>query len=243
MSFTRLRCEQSLNTRLFLLLVLLLPALASAERAGDSGSFSSPTLRLHEQAEELYRNGHPERAYFIYVNELAVIGDKYAQYMAGYMCLNGKGVPRDPIKASAWYRLAAERGAPEFVEVRDQLLESMSEAQRDDSDIAFLKLRQEYSDLAIALGYLSDERELLDERSTGSHLNSNSSSITVIDPRTGVTMTRSEYVGRLESRIQVRLDYITARLGIDRLEADMNDREFADLSARVDAYLQVIDDR
>lgn len=232
-----------MNTRLLLLLVLLLPVLASGQRAGDSRSFNSPTLQLHEKAEELYRNGHPERAYFIYVNELAAVGDKYAQYMAGYMWLNGKGVPRDPIKASAWYRLAAERGSPEFVEVRDQLLESMSEAEREDSDIVFLKLRQEYSDLVLALGQLSNERKLLDERSAGSHLSSNSSSITVIDPRTGVTMTRSEYVGRLESRMQVRLDYITTRLGIDKLEADMNDREFADLSARVDAYLQVIDDR
>lgn len=232
-----------MNIRLWLLLVLLLPALVHAAGADQSRSHYSPILRLHEKAEELYRSGHPERAYFIYVNELAAIGDKYAQYMAGYMWLNGKGVPRDSIKASAWYRLAAERDSPEFVEVRDQLLESMSEAEREESDAEYLRLRQEYSDLVIAMEQLGSERVLLNERPTGSHLSSKSSSITVIDPRTGMTMTRSEYVGRLESRMQVRLDYIAAKIGIDRVEPGMSDREFATLAEQVNAYLQVIDDR
>ena len=70
-----------------------------------------------------------------------------------------------------------------------------------------------------------------------------SSSITVIDPHTGVTITRSEYVGRLESRIRLRLDFITKTLGIERVEPDMSDREFEALAAKVDNYLQVINDR
>ena len=43
--------------------------------------------------------------------------------------------------------------------------------------------------------------------------------------------------------MQVRLDYITARLGIDPVKADMNEREFAELSRRVSDYLELIDDR
>jgi hypothetical protein len=232
-----------LNFRIPLLLILLLPCLAVAASLGETRASDSPTLRLHEKAEDLYRNGHWQRAYFIYVNELAAIGDKYAQYMAGYMWLNGKGVPQDPVKASAWYRLAAERDSPEFVEVRDQLLESMSEADRQASDEAFIALRQEYSDLVLALGHAREERELLNTRPTGSRLSGNSSSITIIDPRSGLTITRSEYVGRLESRIRLRLDFVARTLGIEPVEPDMSDREFEALVAKVDAYLQVINDR
>ena len=232
-----------MNFRIALLLLLLLPGLAVAVNLGEVRPTDTSSLRLHEKAEGLYRDGHWKRAYFIYVNELAAIGDKYAQYMAGYMWLNGKGVPRDAVKASAWYRLAAERGSPEFVEVRDQLLESMSEADREASDDAFVALRHKYSDLVIALGQLRNERELLNARPTGSRLTGNSAPVTVIDPRTGVTMTRSDYIGRMESRMQLRLDFITRTLKIDEVEADMDDREFEALAGQVDAYLKIINDR
>ena len=223
--------------------MLLLPAIAGAASLGETRASNSPTLRLHEQAEDLYRNGHWQRAYFIYVNELAAVGDKYAQYMAGYMWLNGKGVPRDEVQASAWYRLAAERGSPEFVEVRDQLLESMSEADREASDADFIGLRQKYSDLVLAMAHAREERELLVTSSTGSRLASNSSSVMIIDPRSGITMTRSQYFGRLESRIRLRLDFITRTLGIEPVEPDLSDREVEALAAKVDDYLQVINDR
>ena len=235
--------ESNLNFRIVLLLVLVLPALGWAEAPPDARSIHSPTLRLHQKAEELYSAGHFQRAYFIYVNELAAVGDKYAQYMAGYMNQYGKGVPQNVIRASAWYRLAAEQGAPQFVELRDQLLESMSEDMRLESDAEYLALRRKYSDLVIGIAQLREVRELLNERSTGSHLSANSSSITVIDPRSGVTMSRSEYVRRIEARMQYLYDYITGRLDIDPVEPGLSDREFEDLAAQVDTYLQVVDDR
>jgi hypothetical protein len=231
----------------FLSIVVLLSVLgsqAAADQAlGDSRTFDTPTLRLQAKAEEQYRNGHWERAYFIYVNDLAAVGDKYAQYMAGYMWHHGKGKPQDPVRASAWYRMAAERGAPEFVEVRDQLLESMSESERLASDQIYITLRQTYSDLVLALAQLRKEREVLNERPTGSRLSGSSSTVTIIDPRTGVSITRGEYVRRIETSMQRRLDYITAKIGIDTVEADMSDREFEQLVDQVNAYLQLIDDR
>jgi hypothetical protein len=230
-------------TRIVLLLVVLLPVLGWADGARDTRSIHSPTLRLHQKAEELYNSGHFQRAYFIYVNELAAIGDKYAQYMVGYMTQYGKGVPQNAIRASAWYRLAAEQGAPQFVELRDQMLESMSEAMRLESDAEYLALRQKYSDLVLGMAQLREVRDLLDERVTGSHLSANSASITVIDPHTGVTISRSEYLRRIESRMQVLYDYITKKLDIDPVKPGLSDREFAALAAQVDAYLQVVDDR
>jgi hypothetical protein len=233
-----------LNIRIVLLLVLMLPGFGWADSAGNARSAYVPTLRLHEQAEELYSSGHFQRAYFIYVNELAAIGDKYAQYMAGYMNHYGKGVPRNLVQASAWYRLAAEQGAPQFVELRDQVLESMSEDMRLESDAEYLALRQKYGDLVLAMAQLRELRELRNERSTGSHLSSNSSAaVTVVDPRTGVTISRTEYMRRIESRMQVLYDHISGRLGIAPLEPGLSDREFEALTSQVDNYLQRIDDR
>ncbi len=230
--------------RVVILVFLLYAAAAVQPAVAQDRSSDLSTLRLHQKAEELYQNGHFERAFFIYVNELAAIGDKYSQYMAGYMCLHGQGTRQDPVRASAWYRLAAERGAPQFIELRDQLLESMSDAERALSDDAYIKLRLKYSDLALALGHLRDERRLIESGTTGTRLNDGyPGPITVVDSRTGAPMTREEYVVRIEERMQVRLDFITEHMGIEPVEATMGDREFRLFSERVLDHLRVFDDR
>ena len=231
-----------MNHKHILLLILLALAPVSVTQAQGRG-FDSSTLRLQAKADNLYRQGHWERAHFIYVNELAAKGDKYSQYMAGYMCLHGKGVERDKIQASAWYRLAAEREGPEFVAMRDQLLESMSEEDKLASDAIFVDLRQRYSDLVLMLDDLEEEREAMNETPTGSRLSGGPSSITVIDPKTGDTIARSEYLRRLEKRMQVRLDYVADKLDSEPLEPDMSDQDFGALRERVMAYLQVVNDR
>ena len=232
-----------MNHRIIVVLFVLL-ALAPVSGVQAQGrGFDTSTLRLQAKADNLYRKGHWERAHFIYVNELAAKGDKYSQYMAGYMVLHGKGVERDKIEASAWYRLAAERDSPEFVAIRDQILESMSEEDRQASDAVFLELRQRYSDLVLMLDDIEEEREAMNETPTGSRLSGGPSSITIIDPQTGDTITRSEYLRRLEKRMQVRLDYLADKLGSEPLEADMSDKEFSELRDSVAAYLQVVNDR
>ena len=215
------------------------PAWAQAE----SIAFDSPPLWLQRKADDLYRNGHWERAHFIYVNELAAVGDKYAQYMAGYMYLNGKGVERDTARAAAWYRLAAEREGQEFIKVRDELLESMSEESRAASDEVFISLRRRYSDLVLILDLLKSDREALENSPTGSRLSTTSSSVTILDPRTGMTMSRSEYDRRLERRMRVKLDYLASRLDVDRIDPDMDDDEFEALEAQVAAWLNTVSDR
>ena len=234
----------SIRSRFVLLALLAFSVMAHAQGlGGQTRAFDSPTLRLQDKADTLYRDGHWERAYFIYVNELAAVGDKYAQYMAGYMSLTGRGVPRDAIRASAWYRLAAERDGPEFVAVRDKLLESMSKADRLASDAAFIALRKEYGDLVLALAVLEKDREQYNESPTGSRLSGKTSSVTVMDPRTGVTITRTEYLERVEKRMAIRLNFIAARLGIKPPDVDMSDRAFDELKVQVADYLNVIDDR
>lgn len=224
------------------LLVFVALAPISVTHAQGRG-FDSATLRLQAKADNLYRKGHWERAHFIYVNELAARGDKYSQYMAGYMCLHGKGVERDKIRASAWFRLAAERDGQEFVAVRDQILESMSEEEKQASDAIFVDLRRRYSDLVLLLDDIVEDREARNAKPTGSRLTGSASSITVVDPKTGDAMPRSEYLRRLDTRVQAQLDFLADKVGGERLDADMTEDEFAELRERVDAYLLVVNDR
>ena len=67
------------------------------------------TLSTQERVEKMYEAGEYNRALLIYEKDLAPLGDKYAQYMVGYMHLNAKGIPQDKVTALAWYRSAASR--------------------------------------------------------------------------------------------------------------------------------------
>lgn len=171
--------ETTLKKRihLFLLPVLLLlsaPCLAQWSEF-PTGDLDSHTLRIQSKAESLYVSGDYERARIIYVNELATIGDKYAQYMTGFMYLMGQGVPEDPVRASAWYRIAAERQAPEFIVVRDELIRTFDAEQLARSDAIYLELRKKFSDIVIVMRLLEEDLEMLDVETTGSRVASRSS--------------------------------------------------------------------
>ena len=235
-----------MNSRfaIWIFLLLLQSATVMAQRADyDGANFTSHTVRIQAKAESLYLEGHWQRARFIFEHELAPIGDKYAQYMVGYMYLNGQGVPRNPVMASAWYRVAAERGIPEFAAVRDQLLDSLSPDELAQSDARYVELRKEYSDLVVTLNLVSKERRLRRAETTGSRLGGGASPVTVIMPRNGMAMTREEFLSRGDEKIEVWLNYITRELGIDSVRANLTDKEFDDLAAKIDEYLEIIDDR
>ncbi len=235
-----------MNSRfaIWIFLLLLQSATVMAQRADyDGASFTSHTVRIQAKAESLYLEGHWQRARFIFEHELAPIGDKYAQYMVGYMYLNGQSVPRNPVMASAWYRVAAERGIPEFAAVRDQLLDSLSPDELAQSDARYVELRKEYSDLVVTLNLVSKERRLRRAETTGSRLGGGASPVTVIMPRNGMAMTREEFLSRGDEKIEVWLNFITRELGIDSVRANLTDKEFDDLAAKIDEYLEIIDDR
>ena len=54
-------------------------------------------LALQTRVDHLYESGDFERSFLIYRDELAAAGDKYAQYMVGYMTLAGQGTRQNPI--------------------------------------------------------------------------------------------------------------------------------------------------
>ncbi|HSN51599.1 MAG TPA: hypothetical protein VLS87_03640, partial [Woeseiaceae bacterium] len=180
------------------------------------------------------------RAHVIYLNDLAPIGDKYAQYMLGFMSLSGFGVEQDHVLASAWYRLAAERGEPEeFVAIRDELLAQLDAVDRQRSDAIFLRLRGKYSDIAISMREAREAFGDLAQVTTGSRLgNSPASAVTIVEPRAGSSMSGDAHIYRTQRRMQDHLDYVTARLGIDRLDAEtVTASTLSDLEVRVQEYV------
>ena len=106
-------------------------------------------LDTQQKVDQLFDRGAYERAIVIYRDELAPLGDKYAQYMVGYMYLTGKGVDEDPAVALAWYRLSAERGHESFVAVYDQLSGALNPEQRQRAGDAYAQLAESLGDAAI----------------------------------------------------------------------------------------------
>ena len=206
-----------------------------------TGAEDSKTLRIQAKAEELFSRGDYERALIIYEKELAKTGDKYSQYMTGYMYLMGHGVQADRALASAWYRLAAERGAPQYAEVRDRLMNSLSPEDLARSDALFVELRKELSDVALVMMLIERDRKRLDESVTGSRLPASSSLITVVDPSTGRSVSYEVFENRIRRNIEARLDFLTSLLDLEPLDADITDRQFAELSEHVDDFLSQVD--
>ena len=121
----------------------------------------SRTLDVQERVEGIFSSGDYGRALLIYEKELAPLGDKYAQYMVGFMHLTGKGVAASPAEALAWYRLAAERGEGPFVKARDALRESLQPAELEQSNARFAELWQQYGDRKLLLDLISKDLHIL----------------------------------------------------------------------------------
>lgn len=137
---------------------------AAADARFPGHELTRSVIKSKEKADRLFENGDYERAFFIYENDLAPIGDKYAQYMIGYMYLVGKGVAEDAVLASAWYRLAAERGHEPFSEASEALYASLDEQQQNLSDRAYLQLRPEYGDIWVVKRMLEADLDTLVKR-------------------------------------------------------------------------------
>ena len=218
-------------------------ALAQSSASVPRAPLDARTFKTQAKVEELFERREYARAHFIYRNELAVIGDKYAQYMVGFTYLTGKGVQEDAVMASAWYRLAAERHAPEFVAARNRLMNAFDAVDAGRSDQAYLGLRLQYSDLVLSLEQVRKGLAKLNERTTGSRLSVRSRPIVIIIPRHGNFMSGDDYFRQIRRRLQSQLDFITDRLDIDRVDTDLREDELAALQQRVMQYLQTVDDR
>ena len=222
--------------------LLLVSEVASSQRSSELSADlpDSLTLMTQDKVDGLFDAGDFERAFFIYRNELAPIGDKYAQYMVGYMYLTGMGIEKDPIAASAWYRLSAERGTPELIAVRDELLRNMNEDESSRSDAQYFQLRRQYCDLAVLLSSIKRNLREVETR-TGSRLQGASSAMTVIDTGGGQFQSGSEYYGALYAKLEDRLKLMQEIGDFKDMNTDPEQVNLRDLERKVKERIESFD--
>lgn len=222
--------------------LLLVSEVASSQRSSELSADlpDSLTLMTQDKVDGLFDAGDFERAFFIYRNELAPIGDKYAQYMVGYMYLTGMGIEKDPIAASAWYRLSAERRTPEFIAVRDELLRNMNEDERSRSDAQYFQLRRQYCDLAVLLSSIKRNLREVETR-TGSRIGGASNAMTVIDTGGGRTQSGSEYYGALYAKLEDRLKLMQEIGDFKDMNTDPEQVNLRDLERKVKERIESFD--
>jgi TPR repeat protein len=207
-----------MNARPRLILQLAIAAMfmvtSVAAVAADDFPGSKPDRRIlktQRKVDELFEKGDYDRAYFIYREELVPLGDKYAQYMVGYMNIVGKGVPRDYIAGSAWYRLAAERGDEKFSQARDEVWELFSDEQRIQSDKKYAEMRMDYSDAMIIANYVEKDLELISRRLQRSTLSND-----LVNSQNQFDADRAQLVEEAQRRIQSRLTFLSDTIASGR---------------------------
>lgn len=181
-------------------------ALADDYRQFPGVPTDNRSLKVQQRVEEIYSSGEYDRALFIYEKELAPKGDKYAQYMVGFMHLTGKAVEEDPAEALAWYRLAAERGEPSFIRARDALRETLDPDQLQKSEEVFAGLWRRYSDRKLILDLIRSDLDILRRESSRRVAEANPS-VTIAAGYSG-TETSEGYFRRVRVRLSERLQYL-----------------------------------
>ena len=171
----------------------------------------SHTLRIQERVEGIFSSGDYGRALLIYEKELAPRGDKYAQYMVGFMHLTGTGVRKNRAEALAWYRLAAERGEGPLLKARDALRESLDSAELERADVRFAELWQSYGDRKLLLELIASDLYLLRRSgiSKGESAEDSEPGAYLAAGYTG-TGTGEGYYRRVLERLRERLQYLSS---------------------------------
>jgi hypothetical protein len=196
------------------------------------------TMAVQAKVEKLFDAGEFERAFFIYRNELSPLGDKYAQYMVGFMYHTGLGVDHDPVGAAAWYQLAAERDTREFVVVRDRYWHVIDEDAAAEARAQYRELRLKYSDLAVLMSSIKRNVKELEGR-TGSRVRGQSSPVTIIESRSSRFSPGTDYYGSIREELEARVMLLKEIGDFQDLEADADRINVHDLERRVLELIEV----
>ncbi len=148
--------------------------LASLVQAADfiPSAIKDDSAEQAKEAERAFDDQRYADAYEIYQEVLAPRGDKYAQYMIGYMYLNGLGKDADPVRAAAWLKLAAERNDQAFVQLSDKVWQNLDSAAQNKAEENHANLQALYGDCKVMRTMLKEEKDLLTPV-TGTRLTSN----------------------------------------------------------------------
>ena len=219
--------EGTLKIRLALLTGLLAAFFCASVQAQPYKSFPGQTadqrtLKTQERVDELYAAGNYKRALFIYEKELAPRGDKYAQYMVGYMHLEAYGVPQDTVRALAWYRLAAERGNEVLERARDELAGTLTRDEIVGSSRIFLGLLQEIGDTRLIMKLIERDMNTLKVR-TGTHIPGSGLSGSMQIVRPSGLHENPDFYRNVRLRLEARLNYLETRIEISDIELESDD--------------------
>lgn len=198
------------------------------------------TLNTQERVEELYEAGEHDRALLIYEKDLAPLGDKYAQYMVGFMHLNGRGVPQDKIAALAWYRIAAERGEPVLLQARDELIATMTSAEIAVSNSIFLQLWQRIGDTKLILELVRGDMNTLKNR-TGSRIPGTVTSGPALIYRPSGVLMPHDYYRNVRRRLEARLSYLEIKVEVRDVDVSLDDEALQLLEAQVKEELAALE--
>ena len=191
-----------------------LPAAAQDRFPGSAPS--NRTVKIQQKAEQAYQEGDYERAFNIWRKDLVEIGDKYAQYMVGYLYLTGQGTERDVARAYAWYRLAAERGHDELVAVMEELEDHLAPAELEAGMAEYERLAGKYGDRRLVRRLIRIDELRLKKR-TGRVGASVGAPMTVV-LRNGRSVDATRYYAAIEERLQRRYEYLQGYVEFGELE-------------------------
>jgi hypothetical protein len=223
----------SLISRLATVLLLAVSMAAFSQDGFPGGEASRSVLKAQEKADLYFAKSKFDKAMSIYRDDLAPVGDKYSQYMIGYMYLAGKGVQEDAIMASAWYRLAAQRENAQYVRICDGLLALFNDEQLSRSDQLYVGLRQDMGDLTLVHKMIQNDMQIL-RRRTGSEL-----FLQAEIERGDRRFERDEFdaaVSRMVSRIEYLERQMAVEKTLEKSEKEVLTKLLDEAEKEVDAY-------
>ena len=174
--------------------------------------------RLKDDADRAYERGNYRRAYRMFRSGLAWRGDKYAQYMVGYMHFNGHGVRADRPLGTAWLRLAAERGDETKLDaVYRDAADQLSDRERARMVSLHDDLVRDYGDRRVLRRLIRADRRAL-RRVTGSRTgNADMLPLTIQLPN-GQAVPGAVYYKAIRDRMEQRLKYLEGDVTLGTFE-------------------------
>jgi hypothetical protein len=198
------------------------------------------TLQTQKRCDELYAGGDYKRALFIFEKELAPRGDKYAQYMVGFMHLNGHGVPQDKVTALAWYRLAAEREHEVLQQARDELAATMTQEEIETSNRIFVDLLKEIGDTTLIMALIQRDMNTLKAR-TGTRIATSGVSGPVVIYRRSGQIENPNFYHHVRRRLEARLNYVETTVEISDIPLESDDYELREFEEQIRADLTALE--
>ncbi|MEL7298675.1 MAG: hypothetical protein AAGJ86_13515 [Pseudomonadota bacterium] len=187
-------------------------------------------INSQRKAEKAYNEGRYRDAFWYYRKDLAPVGDKYAQYMVGYMMENGLGTDVDKQGAAAWYLLAAERGHEEIVKVSLDYQREMSPGELASVKARTASLKGEMGDRALIERLIRRDVDRINNM-TGTRTGQCGLNARVYRPRDARGSTSQEvYCQEIKARIEMRMQYLGGYVEFGELELLPDEEEDAEAS-------------